>query len=52
MANKYKEKRETVSKFDCDCSECGCSIKVGDTIIYDPKDKKATCSNCSKPAKK
>ena len=51
MANQYKEKRETLSKKDCKCSECGIAIKKGQSIIIDPSKKEVKCLKCNKNGK-
>ena len=52
MANKYKEKRETLSKFDCYCAKCQKPIKKGQVIKFDPVKKEAICCDKKKASEK
>jgi hypothetical protein len=47
----YKEVRQTESKKDCNCSECGKTIKEGTPCIVDPKKKTAMHVSCAKTKK-
>lgn len=55
MKNEKRESRqprETVSKRDFKCT-CGCQVKKGNAIWYDPEKREPACINCKpKPAKK
>lgn len=43
-----KKKRITVSKKDCDCSDCGEQINKGEAIQINPTTGEVKCSKCFK----
>lgn len=47
----YSEIRQTISKKDCNCSDCGKSIKKDSPCVVDPKNKKVYCTTCGKNKK-
>lgn len=47
----YNEPRTTVSKRDCNCSECGVQIEKGEAIQFNPTSKEVMCLKCAKNKK-